>query len=156
MDELRNRRGVCDELDSELSYYRRLLHGRMDLLSFELRRRSGEETRSLIEALPDILSDGAEQTSSHFIVPKTLPVEPPDLPMEGRRPIDRVLGDDFLTHLPDIDTAELESIQLMLTDAERSVSEQRRSVYEVLEQLTGEVARRYRDGLASVTDLFEK
>ena len=126
----------------------------MDLLSFELRRRSGEETRSLIEALPDILSDDDDQGSSHFLVPKTLPVEPPDVPMEGRRPIDRVLADDFLTHLPDVDDVELGEIQLMLTDAERKVSEQRRSVYEVLEQLTAEVARRYRDGLATVNPLL--
>lgn len=128
----------------------------MDLLSFELRRRRGEETRSLLEALPDILSDSTEVAPSHFTVPKTLPVELPDVPMEGRRPIDRVLGDDFLTHLPDIDEAELKSIQLMLTDAERKVSEERRAVYEVLEQLTSEVARRYRDGLASVNELLEK
>ncbi len=156
MDDLRSRRGICDDLDSELSYYRRLLHGRMDLLSFELRRRSGEETRTLIEALPDILSDGSEEGPSHFLVPKLLPVDPPDVPAEGRRPIDRVLGDDFLTHLPDIKTAELEEIQLMLTEAESKVSQQRRGVYEVLEQLTGEVARRYRDGLASVNELLEQ
>lgn len=156
LDELRTRRGICDELDAEFSYYRRLLHGRMDLLSFEMRRRSGEETRSLIEALPDILSDGSDEPSSHFLVPKSLPVEPPDSPVGGRRPIDRVLADDFLTHLPDIDDEELEVIQVMLTDAERRISNQRRAVYETLEALNAEVARRYRDGLASVNELLEK
>ena len=156
LDELRERRGICDELDSELSYYRRLLHGRMDLLSFEMRRRSGEESRTLIEALPDILADSDGEASSHFIVPKSLPVDPPDIPVEGRRSIDRVLGDDFLAHLPEIEDEELRSIQETLTDAERSISEQRRSVYEVLEILTGEVARRYRDGLASVTELLDQ
>jgi hypothetical protein len=128
----------------------------MDLLAFEMRRRSGEETRTLIEALPDILSDGSDSGSSHFTVPKSLPVDPPDIPQEGRRPIDKVLADDFLTHLPDVDDEELEEIQLMLTETERSVSEQRRSVYEVLEALNGEVARRYRDGLASVTEILEQ
>ena len=127
----------------------------MDLLAFEMRRRSGEETRTLIEALPDILADGTEGGSSHFTVPKTLPIDPPDIPMEGRRPIDKVLADDFLTHLPDIADEELEDIQLMLTDAERKVSEQRRSVYEVLETLNAEVARRYRDGLADVTAFLD-
>lgn len=128
----------------------------MDLLAFELRRRSGEETRSLIEALPDILADGSERGPSHYTMPKNLPVEPPDIPMDGRRSIDRVLGDDFLTHLPDIQDEELREIQLMLTDAERDVSEQRRCVYEVLEQLTGEVARRYRDGIASVSQFLDQ
>ena len=104
----------------------------------------------------DILSDGADRGSSHFAVPKTLPVDPPDIPQEGRRPIDRVLGDDFLTHLPDIDDEELDDIQLMLSDAERSVSEQRRLVYEVLETLNAEIARRYRDGIVSATEFLEQ
>ncbi len=128
----------------------------MDLLSFEMRRRSGEESRTLIEALPDILADSDGETSSHFLVPKTLPVEPPDIPIEGRRSIDRVLGDDFLAHLTEIEDEELRSIQEILTDAERKVSGQRRSVYEVLETLTTEVARRYRDGLASVTEILDQ
>lgn len=128
----------------------------MDLLSFEMRRRSGEETRSLIEALPDILADSDGENSPHFLVPKSLPVEPPDIPVDGRRSIDQVLGDDFLAHLPEIENAELRSIQETLTDAERRISDQRRLVYEVLEALTGEVARRYRDGLASVAELLDQ
>lgn len=128
----------------------------MDLLAFEMRRRSGEETRSLIDALPDILSGGEHESRPHFVVPKSLPVEPPDVPMDGRRSIDRVLADDFLAHLPDIDDDELADIQSTLTDAERRVSDQRRSVYEVLETLTAEVARRYRDGLTSVNELLER
>lgn len=154
--ELRNRRSTCDDLDAELSYYRRLLHGRMDLLEFELRRRRGEETRSLIDALPDILADGEGMGSPHFAMPKTLPVDPPDIPMDGRRSIDLVLADDFLTHLPDIDDAELSEIQLMLSKAERKVSEQRHSVYEVLETLNAEVARRYREGIVSVNQFLEQ
>ena len=126
----------------------------MDLLSFEMRRRSGEETRSLIEPLPDILADGSGEAAPHYLVPKTLPVEPPEIPSDGRRSIDLVLADDFLAHLPDIDDAELQSIQAMLADAEARVSTQRRAVYETLEKLTGEVARRYRDGLASVNELL--
>ncbi len=75
--------------------------------------------------------------------------------MDGRRPIDRVLADDFLAHLPEIDDTELQSIQTMLTDAERRVSTQRRAVYETLEVLTNEVARRYREGLVSVNGLLD-
>ena len=65
LEDLRARRNTLDELDTEFSYYRRILHGRMDLLDFELRRRSGEETRSIIEALPEILSDGATGSTSN-------------------------------------------------------------------------------------------
>ncbi|MDJ0664801.1 MAG: hypothetical protein QNJ75_09585 [Acidimicrobiia bacterium] len=128
----------------------------MDMLAFEIRRRSGEETRTIIEALPDILSDGDQGPPSPHTMPRNLPVEPPDIPMEGRRSIDRVLADDFLAHLPQVNDDELEAIQLMLTIAEKGVSEQRRSVYEALDVLNREVARRYTEGIVSVTDLLDQ
>ncbi|MEX0789347.1 MAG: hypothetical protein WD178_01075, partial [Actinomycetota bacterium] len=63
LKELRSRRDLADTVEIELSYYRRLLHGRMDLLAFEQRRRRGEETRSLIDALPEILT-GRDRTGA--------------------------------------------------------------------------------------------
>jgi hypothetical protein len=155
LDELRERRQVCDSLDTELSYYRRLLHGRMDLLAFELRRRRGEETRSLIEALPDILA-GAEAGTPAISSGRAVPVTLPDLPADGKRIIDRVLGDDFLARLPSLDDGELEEIQEVLTRTELDVSEQRRRVYEAYETLQAELTRRYRDGLADVDELLRR
>lgn len=151
IDELRSRRALCDEVDVELSYYRRLLHGRMDLLAFELRRRRGEEERSLIEALPEILSGPPAPRTSRG---RNVPVALPDLPAKGRREIDRVLDDDFLAHLPTLDEEELASIRQTLTDAETEISEQRRRVYEVYEQAQAELTRRYREGLADVDELL--
>ncbi len=155
MDELRDRRRVLDDLDTEFSFYRRMLHGRMDLLSFEMRRRSGEETRTLIEALPQILADGIDGPSRNTI-PRDLSLTLPELVGSGNRSIDRVLGDDFLTHLPSFDDGELEGIQTMLTEAEQQVSAQRRSIYNVHDRINEEIARRYRDGLADAADLLKK
>jgi hypothetical protein len=159
LDELRERRSLCDALDTELSYYRRLLHGRMDLLAFELRRRRGQETRSLIEALPEILADSAEPAVSPASLDSILPLKapstlPPEVPVTGHRAIDRVLGDDFLTHLPTIDDAELESIQAALTETEAKVSTDRRAVYDAYEEILEELTRRYREGLANADDLL--
>jgi hypothetical protein len=120
LDELRERRRVCDDLNSELSYYRRLLHGRLDLLGFELRRRSGEETRSLIEALPEILADSGEPHRESM--PKNLPIELPDMG-ERRRAIDRALDDDFLAHLHDALTAILEELTRRYRDGSATVDE---------------------------------
>lgn len=153
MDELRERRRVLDDLDTEFSFYRRMLHGRMDLLSFEMRRRSGEETRTLLEALPQILADGIDGPSRNAI-PRDLPLTLPELSGAGNRPIDRVLGDDFLTHLPIVEDDELEEIQSVLTAAEREISNQRRAVYEVHDRISAEITLRYRDGLADGTDLL--
>ncbi|MDJ0962368.1 MAG: hypothetical protein QNJ88_17105 [Acidimicrobiia bacterium] len=146
---------MCDELDTELSYYRRLLHGRLDLLQFEQRRRRGDETRSLIEALPEILAGDVAETRSHETVLRDLPIEPPDMGA-GNRPIDRILGDDFLAHLPTISDDELTSIADELTTTERAVSADRRAVYAALEEILEELTRRYRDGLANVDQLLQQ
>jgi hypothetical protein len=155
LDELRSRRSLLDDLDTELSFYRRVLHGRMDLLSFEMRRRSGEETRSLIEALPEILAGDELTAPARHGLPRELPISAPDFVGEGKRVIDRVLGDDFLAHLPTIDDHELEEIQSLLTEAEAEISEQRRDVYEAYEVVTAELTRRYREGLADANELLK-
>lgn len=158
--ELRSRRRMCDEVDTELSYYRRLLHGRLDLLRFEQRRRSGEETRSLIEALPEILADPTR--TGDIDGPGPLPgltmnhaIEPPEIPSTGRRSVDRALGDDFLTHLPTIDDADLDSISADLSEVESVVSDQRKDLYSVYQRIQEELARRYRDGSADVDDVLD-
>ena len=153
LEELRSRRKLCEDLDAELSYYRRLLHGRLDLLNFELRRRSGEETRSLMEALPEILAGGNEPVRES--IPKNLAIELPEMG-KRMRAIDRALDDDFLTHLPTVDDADLMAIEADLTEVESEVSGQRRSVYDALEVILAELTRRYRDGLASVDELLQQ
>ncbi|NND04408.1 MAG: hypothetical protein HKN91_16650 [Acidimicrobiia bacterium] len=154
LDDLRDRRRLCDTVDTELSYYRRLLHGRMDLLSFEMRRRSGEETRSLIEALPEILADSGGGNDPGDLPAKPLAIEAPDMPQTGRRDIDRVLEDDFLAHLPTIEDEEVESIQTMLSETESEISAKRRMVYDAYERIQSELSRRYRQGLADVDELL--
>ena len=154
LQELRERRKLCDELDNELSFYRRLLHGRLDLLTFEKRRRTGQETRTLIEALPEILAD--PDGPSRETTLKSYPIETPDFFGVGKREIDHVLDDSFLTHLPTLDDDELDEIERNLAIAEREISDQRRAVYDALELLLEELTRRYRDGLATVDELLQQ
>ena len=151
--ELREKRALLDELDTELSYYRRMLHGRMDLLEFELRRRSGEETRTLLEALPQILAAGVGGMHRSPI-PKELPLVPPDSGSDERHPVDTILQDDFLAHLPEIEDDELIAIQATLTDAERIVSQERRTIYDQYDVITAELTRRYKEGLAEPGDVL--
>lgn len=157
--ELRTRREMCDDVASELNYYRRMLHGRLDLLRFEQRRRSGDETRSLIEALPEILADSSlpEQRDEgpHPGMSRNLAIEPPAIPSSGRRSVDRALGDDFLTHLPTIEDDELAAIREDLAEVESEVSDQRKDLYAVYERIQEELARRYRDGSADVGDVLD-
>lgn len=154
MDELRRRRRVCSDLDTELSYYRRLLHGRMDLLGFEVRKRSGEEERTLLEALPEILAGPA--SAGGGLPSRSISVDVPELPNVGRRSVDHILGDDFVVRLPDMEDAEIADLQSRVSEVEQEVSRQRRLVFEANELIQGEIARRYRDGLADIDELLRQ
>jgi hypothetical protein len=146
LEEIRSRRRLCAELDTELSYYRRLLQGRLDLLAFEVRRRAGEEQRSLLEALPEVLASWA--AGEPGLPERRVAVELPELPAQGRRAIDKALADDFLARMPDMDDAELAAVQHRLAEAEAEVSRQRRAVFEASDRIQAELVRRYRQGLA--------
>lgn len=144
LDELRHRRETANDVETELSFYRRLLHGRMDLLNFELSRRRGEETRSLIEALPEILAAGEATGGSLGRVRGEFH---PQLPDERRRPIDDVLSDDFLTRITDLSDEELAEIHDTLAEAEAEISANRRRVQDVFDALHAQITGRYRRDL---------
>ncbi|MDH3731076.1 MAG: hypothetical protein OES13_08145 [Acidimicrobiia bacterium] len=149
--ELRAKRNMCDSLDKEYAYYRRMLHGRLDLLSFELRRRTGDEERSLIEALPEILAGPHGDPNPGA---RPMGVELPDLPDIGRRGLDKVMADDFVSHIGDFNDEELEEIRRSLAEAEQVLSDDRRVVFESYDKLQTELARRYREGLADPSELI--
>ncbi len=147
INELRRRRDEAEEVERELSYYRRLLHGRMDLLAFELRRRRGEETRSMIEALPEIIAAGLGEGSTagsyrHLSLELNLPE------ITGRRDIDQVLEDDVFARVKEMDVSDLEGIQMALAEAESQISDTRRRLHGVIDALQGEIIERYKRGMA--------
>lgn len=152
--ELRSRRRMCNDLDVEFSYYRRLLHGRMDLLAFELRRRRGDDERSLVDALPEILA--GEVRSGPGIPERHVDVEVPSLPDVGRRAVDKVLSEDFLARLSSIDEDEIAEIQQRLSEVEAEISRHRRAVHKAYDRIQSELTRRYREGSADADELLRQ
>ncbi len=144
LNELRSRRDLADTVETELSYYRRLLHGRMDLLAFEQRRRRGEETRSLIDALPEILT-GRERSGS--VQARHLSTELPYLPVKGKRHLDRILGNDLMIRMSEMTEEELSEAATELTELEAEMSGLRQEVQGVLDQLHSAVIARYKNDL---------
>ncbi len=142
LDELRSRRDTAEDVESQISYYRRLLHGRMDLLNFELRRRSGEEERSLLDALPEILASGMvlgdEPNLRHI---ETMPPLPTTT---GRRLIDRIMDDGVLTQLPELTDEEVNEALERLSEVEAELSAQRKQLHGVIDALQNEIVARYR------------
>jgi len=142
--ELRTRRDLADTVETELSYYRRLLHGRLDLLAFEQRRRRGEETRSLIDALPEILT-GRDKTGG--AKGRHLSTELPYLPLKGKRHLDRILGNDLMIRMSEMTEEELSEASNELTELETEISGLRQEVQVVLDRLQTAVIARYKNDL---------
>lgn len=142
LDELRRRRDTAEDVESQISYYRRLLHGRMDLLNFELRRRGGEEERTLLEALPEILAGGMVLGSEPSL--RHIETMPPLPSKTGRRLIDKIMDDGVLTQLPDLDEEEIRTALEDLRDVETTLSQQRRELHSVIDALQDEIVDRYR------------
>ncbi|MFQ5522552.1 MAG: hypothetical protein ACE5F5_03120 [Acidimicrobiia bacterium] len=142
LDELRRRRDTAEDVEAQISYYRRLLQGRMDLLDFELRRRRGEEERSLIEALPEILASGMILGSEPNL--KHLETLPPLPSKTGRRLIDKIMDDGVLTQLPELSEAEIVEALDRLSQIEHELSNQRRQLHNVIDVLQDEIVARYR------------
>lgn len=144
LGELRSRRDTAEDVEAQISYYRRLLHGRMDLLDFELRRRAGEEERTLLEALPQILASGMVLGSEPSL--KYIETMPPIPSKTGRRLIDKIMDDGVLTQLPDLDDAEITEAIERLGEVEKTLSGQRRQLHSVIDALQDEIVARYRSG----------
>jgi hypothetical protein len=142
LGELRRRRNTAEEVEAQVSYYRRLIHGRMDLLDFELKRRRGEEERTLMEALPEILASGMVMGGDPNL--KHLDTMPPLPSKTGRRLIDKIMDDGVLTQLPDLSDDEVVEALGRLTEVEWGLSNQRKQLHTVIDRIQAEIVARYR------------
>lgn len=142
INELRRRRDTAEDVEAQISYYRRLLHGRMDLLDFEQRRRSGEEERSILEALPEILAKGMVLGSEPAL--KHIETMPPLPSVTGRRLIDKIMDDGILANLGELTEEEITEAIERLREVETQLSGQRRQLHHVIDALQDEIVTRYR------------
>ncbi|GAC1409135.1 MAG: hypothetical protein NVSMB57_01430 [Actinomycetota bacterium] len=149
MPDIRALREECTEEETSLSYMRKLLQARIDILGAELARRSGKEG-SLLDLLPKILADSGPPSSrgSYSMLEPDLTLDHP------KRRVEKLVSDDTLAQLPALETAEIETIVQTLSEAEREISEFRKSVHGVLNKLTAEIVRRYASGEADPADLL--
>jgi len=74
---------------------------------------------------------------------------------EHRRRVERLVSDETIARLPELDGEELTRAVEVLSAEEEKVSIHRRTVQRVVDLLRGELARRYRDGTALVSQLLE-
>jgi hypothetical protein len=152
MDEVRTLRKEAEQEETDLSYLRRLLQGRLDIIRAELARRSGETTGELVDSLPQILADEGTTSSPHGLG-RHIAAEPSRADSH-RRHVEQLVADVDLSDLSSHDEDSLRRSVETLEQEEHDVSEKRHSVQLVMDACTAEITRRYRDGDADVSDLL--
>ena len=152
MDEVRSLRKEAEQEETDLSYLRRLLQGRLDILRAELARRSGADAGDLVDALPQILADEGASSSPHGLG-RHIAAEPSRADSH-RRHVEALVADVDLSNPAAHDEASLRRAVDVLEREEQEVSDKRRAVQTVMDACTAEITRRYRDGDADVSDLL--
>ena len=155
IEDVRAMRAECQDVETGLSYLRRVVQGRLDIVHAELsRRRSGGEPgdlSSLIEQLPAILGD-------HLRAPGNgrLPVslDPGRLDPELEARLDALAADADNDAITEIDEPRLVTTGDALAELEQEISTRRRHLFDRIDELQAEITRRYKTGEASVESLL--
>ena len=148
--EIRVMRDDCREEEARLSYARRVIHGQLDIVRAEQRRRSGDGTEGLVGTLSEILADDPAPRSREA---RSAPLYAPDEGGYGQRSHDTLVDDAALGQVPDLDDAALEALLARLTEKEAHISSLRRTVLDHLDALQDELIARYRDGSVNVDEV---
>ncbi|MEV0491855.1 RsiG family protein [Streptomyces atratus] len=149
LPELRALRRDAQRDEADLSYVRRLVQGRIDILRAELARRRDPET-PVVDRLSEILADTPSRyRSSARHVTLTTPRSD-----EFRRLAAETLAEIELSDLDARTDEELHTAMGRLVRYEQQVSRRRHRLQGTADDCSAEIARRYRDGEAQVDDLL--
>lgn len=165
LGELREVRRDAHRDEADLSYLRRLLQGRIDILRAELARRNAPPrprtadeqgvrpsgpAAGLLDRLPEILADvpSRVRSSARHVTLGTPRGE------ENRRLAEEMLAEVELSDLVARSDGELDRAMLRLVGHEQEVSHRRQRLQRTADECSAEIARRYREGEARVDDLL--
>ncbi|GHD35718.1 aerial mycelium formation protein [Streptomyces galbus] len=152
LPQLRTLRRDAQRDEADLSYLRRLLQGRIDILRAELTRRGPTPPGDgdVVARLPEILTDApARQRSSARHVTVGVPHSE-----EYRRLAADMLDEVELSDLGARTDTELRDAMARLVRYEQQVSRRRQVLQLTADDCGAEITRRYREGEAQVDDLL--
>ena len=129
---LRAYRQRLEAEEDRTSYWRRLVHARLDVLAAE----SASDHTLTLPDLVRVLGDTGTGRTRQALV-RVRPADPlPELP---------VLAEMWLTDVDPRDTAQVADAVARLTRAERQLTDYRRALHERLDEATAELIARYRE-----------
>ena len=156
LEDVRSRRATAESLEESVSYLRRVIQVRLDILGTELsnRRSGGEraEVGDLVARLPDLLAEHSRGPGSGQ-APRELRVPHVDEALSAA--VDEIVPTSRLAELAQLDDDTLAALVDQLERLEAEVSATRRDLHGRLDALQAEIIRRYRTGEANVDSLLQ-
>lgn len=157
VSELRNRRGECRDIEGSLSYLRRLVQGRHDIVVGEVKRRADggdpDDAGGLVDQLPEILADRGRGPDTGRMASVDATEMPTGALADRLDGIDEAFPLDAPHGLADDQLTEVEA---RLRTLEHDVSTLRRSMFDRIDALEAELTDRYASGEANVDDLLAR
>jgi hypothetical protein len=151
LTDVRALRTEAEQEEVDLSYIRRMVQGRLDIVRAELNRREGGQEGSLVDNLAQVLADepraGARGLGRHVTVE-------PSRVDSHRRYVEALVADVDLSDTAARTSDELHHAMRVLSEEEQQLSAKRRQVQSVMDALQAEITRRYKDGEADVSALL--
>ncbi len=157
LEDLRAMRAECDRAETAVSYLRRLVQGRLDVVQEILRRTgaSAADLHEVVEKLPAIIGSGPPRPAGPGRLPTRLApdmevIEDEDLTAD----IDAVLAPGRIGELPGMEPSALRELSEELVELEGRVSAQRKELHVRIDAVQGEIVRRYKSGDISPDELL--
>lgn len=148
---VRRLRDEAAQEETDLSFLRRLLHARIDIVRAEQQRRRDGGSSSVVEQLAKILAENAVGPAAGSGRYQNLQ---PSRAEAHRRHLEALVSDVDLSDVATLSDADLDDTLAAYSREEEAVSRVRRELQGVVDRLNAEIARRYREGSASVDELL--
>ncbi len=151
--EVRALRVDAEQEEVDLSYLRRIVQGRLDILRAELNRRDSSSDQTLVDGLAAILADEprapARGSGRHTTIE-------PSRADSHRRYVEALVADVDLSDVGARTPDELSQAMRALSEQEQTISVKRKAVQDVMDACSAEITRRYKDGEADVATLLDE
>jgi hypothetical protein len=141
LDDVRAMRSRCAEYELTVSYDRRMVQARMEILDAERdRRQRGGSLDDLVADLPRIL--GAEPGRPSASATRVANAQPPTIELHWPDGREELIADSTLANLPSLSEQELDETGERLREFERELSTMRHDLHGVIDVLDREIASR--------------
>lgn len=165
MDRLRHIRVELTEAEGDVSFVRRVTQGRLDIVGHEAERRGGapaspdaDPASSLLFDMPEILTDadasGAAPRSTGAGRAVAV-LEPGQIALAMVQQLDSISSPSQLAGIQAVSEPELADLFGAFREFEIELSAVRRQLHDRIDTIQDEIARRYRDGEATVDALLQ-